>query len=358
MSFDYNEVVAKVADTLVRAGSTFREDKKEAYRRAIASEELTRAKWNLETILENAEVAQCNRSPLCDDTGIPHVFIEIGPNRTLSGSMMTAIQEGVLEGLRQLPGRPMAIMGDDAARIDMSGGISPDSDALVPAPFLIKEVEEDVLRVHVLMLGGGPAIRGITHRVFHKHSLQVVLDETRRLTKLVSDLLKLSRYESGKVPLNIVRFDINELVCRSIIAFGARLDEKNVDVHVDLPGGECYVMADEDRISQVLVNLTDNALKFLPEAGGRLEISVVPGAREAQIRIADNGPGIAQEDLPHIFDRFYKADKAHTVGKGTGLGLAIVAQVVEDHNGSIQIESTPGEGTAFRISLPRLSAQT
>ena len=134
MSFDYNEVVAKVADTLVRAGSTFREDKKEAYRRAIASEELTRAKWNLETILENAEVAQCNRSPLCDDTGIPHVFIEIGPNRTLSGSMMTAIEEGVREGLRQLPGRPMAIMGGDAERIDMSGGISPDSDALAPAP--------------------------------------------------------------------------------------------------------------------------------------------------------------------------------------------------------------------------------
>ena len=189
MSFDYNEVVAKVADTLVRAGSTFREDKKEAYRRAIASEELTRAKWNLETILENAEVAQCNRSPLCDDTGIPHVFIEIGPNRTLSGSMMTAIQEGVREGLRQLPGRPMAIMGDDAARIDMSGGISPDSDALDAAPFLIKEVEEDVLRVHVLMLGGGPAIRGITHRVFHKHSLQVVLDEIVTRTKDATKLL-------------------------------------------------------------------------------------------------------------------------------------------------------------------------
>ena len=103
--------------------------------------------------------------------------------------MMTAIQEGVREGLRQLPGRPMAIMGDDAARIDMSGGISPDSDALDTAPFLIKEVEEDVLRVHVLMLGGGPAIRGITHRVFHKHSLQVVLDEIVTRTKDATKLL-------------------------------------------------------------------------------------------------------------------------------------------------------------------------
>ena len=189
MTFNYDEVVAKVADTLVRAGSTFSEDKKDAYRRAIASEELPRAKWNLETILENAEVAQCNRSPLCDDTGIPHVFIEVGPNRAVTGALLTAIQEGVKEGLRTLPGRPMAIMGNDKERVDMSGGISPDSDALETAPFLIKEVEEDVLRVHVLMLGGGPAIRGITHRVFHKHSMDVVLDEIVNRTKDATKLL-------------------------------------------------------------------------------------------------------------------------------------------------------------------------
>lgn len=192
----------------------------------------------------------------------------------------------------------------------------------------------------------------------HPRYMQVVLDETRRLTKLVSDLLKLSRYESGKVPLNIVRFDINELLRRSIIAFGARLDEKNVDVHVDLPGGECYVMADEDRISQVLVNLTDNALKFLPEAGGRLDISVVPGAREAQIRIADNGPGIAQEDLPHIFDRFYKADKAHTSGMGTGLGLSIVRRILNDHGQQITVQSGPGSGAEFVFTLEMAKDQT
>ena len=189
MTFNYDEVVAKVADTLVRAGSTFSEDKKDAYRRAIASEELPRAKWNLETILENAEVAQCDRSPLCDDTGIPHVFIEVGPNRAVTGALLNAIQDGVREGLRTLPGRPMAIMGNDKERVDMSGGISPDSDALDTAPFLIKEVEEDVLRIHVLMLGGGPAIRGITHRIFHKHSMDVVLDEIVNRTKDATKLL-------------------------------------------------------------------------------------------------------------------------------------------------------------------------
>jgi len=189
MEFNYNDVVAKVADCLVRAGSTFCEDHKEAYRCAIASEELERAKWNLETILENAEVAERDRSPLCDDTGIPHVFVEVGPNRALTGAMMKAIQEGVREGLKELPGRPMAIKGNDAERIDMSGGISPNSEDLALAPFLIKEVEEDVLRVHILMLGGGPAIRGITHRIFHKHNLQVVLDEIVNRAKESTRLL-------------------------------------------------------------------------------------------------------------------------------------------------------------------------
>lgn len=189
MEFNYNEVVDKVADCLVRAGSTFRQDKKDAYKQAIENEDSERAKWNLATILENAEVAECNRSPLCDDTGIPHVFIEVGPNKAVSGAMMTAIQEGVAKGLTQLPGRPMAIMGDDAQRIDMSGGISPRSEDLLTAPILIKEIEEDVIRVHVLMLGGGPAIRGLTQRVFHKHNLNVVLDEIVNRAKDATRLL-------------------------------------------------------------------------------------------------------------------------------------------------------------------------
>lgn len=186
---NYDVVVAKVADCLVRAGSTFRQDRKDAYKAAIENETAEIAKWNLSTILENAEVAECNRSPLCDDTGIPHVFIEVGPNKAVTGSLITAIQEGIREGLRQLPGRPMAIMGDDKGRIDMSGGISPNPEDLELAPILIKEIEEDVLRVHVLMLGGGPAIRGMTHRIFHKHSINVVLDEIVERAKGMTALL-------------------------------------------------------------------------------------------------------------------------------------------------------------------------
>ncbi len=172
-----NNIVDKVADCLVRAGSTFREDQKEAYRRAIADETNNQSCWVMQQVLDNALVAEERKSPLCDDTGIPHLFLEVGPNRNVTGELLEQIKEGIAMGLRKLPGRPMAIKGDDDARIDQSGGLDEDSGALAPSPILIKPVKEDVLRLTVLMLGGGPAIRGITQRIFHKHNVDVVIDE-------------------------------------------------------------------------------------------------------------------------------------------------------------------------------------
>lgn len=171
------KIQEKVADCLVRAGSTFREDQKEAYRKAIANEGIESSCWVMRQVLDNALVAEERHSPLCDDTGIPHLFLEVGPSRNVCGELLQQIQEGVAMGLRQLPGRPMAIKGDDYARIDQSGGLDEDSGALAPSPILIKPVDEDVLRLTIMMLGGGPAIRGITQRVFHKHSVDVVIDE-------------------------------------------------------------------------------------------------------------------------------------------------------------------------------------
>lgn len=185
-----NEVIEKVAKCLVTAGSTFREDQKEAYRKAIASENNAASCWVMKQVLENALVAEKNCGPLCDDTGIPHVFIEVGKNRALTGQMMADIKEGICQGLRQLPGRPMAIKGNDYERIDQSGGLDEDSGALAPSPFLIRECEDDdALRLTILMLGGGPAIRGITQRIFHKHSVDVVIEEiVNRAKPAVSQL--------------------------------------------------------------------------------------------------------------------------------------------------------------------------
>lgn len=177
MNKSYDEIVSLVRDTLVEAGSTFREDKKEAYKRAIAAEDNEKAKWVLETVLANAETAEKNHSPLCDDTGIPHLVLEVGPDAAVTGRLLDAVREGIAEGLRKLPGRPMGIIGDDSHRIDQSGGLNPDSAGVEPAPILIRRCEDNVVRLHILMFGGGPAIRAKTYRVFHKHNTQVVLDE-------------------------------------------------------------------------------------------------------------------------------------------------------------------------------------
>lgn len=180
---DRQMTINKVRDTLIRAGSSFREDQKKAYHRAIEKETLPRATWVLETILEDAEIAEQNRSPLCDDTGIPHLFLEIGPNNNISGGDLEAIKTGVAAGLEGLPGRPMGIMGNDKQRLDQSGGLDGNPAGVLPAPIIIKPVKEDVLRLHILMLGGGPAIRGKTYRVFHKHSVAVVVDEIVKWAK-------------------------------------------------------------------------------------------------------------------------------------------------------------------------------
>ena len=229
MGFSYDEVVAKVADCLVRAGSTFSQDRKDAYCRAIASEELERAKWNLETILENAEAAERDRSPLCDDTGIPHIFVEVGKNRALTGEMMNAIEDGIAEGLRQLPGRPMGIKGNDAQRIDMSGGISSLSEDVLPAPFLVKQTDEDdVLRVWILMLGGGPAIRGMTYRVFHKHNLNVVLDE---IVTRAKDMVRLLGCTPVALAVGVGRsqFEATSMMMEALVYsdFGKHTDMEN-----------------------------------------------------------------------------------------------------------------------------------
>ena len=174
------EVVERIASCLVESGSTFLPDRKRAYRRAIEAETDGNARWVLETILESAEAAEAARSPLCDDTGIPHVLLDVGPGSAVTGDLLESIEAGVAEGLRRLPGRPMAVRGDGEDRLGQSLGMSDDPADLELAPVAVRRVEEDILRAHVLMLGGGPAIRGRSYRVFHRHDAKNVEDEVVR----------------------------------------------------------------------------------------------------------------------------------------------------------------------------------
>lgn len=166
-----------VAQTLVKASTTFRLDQIAAYERAIKTEQDSKGRWVLEQILENSQVAASKGFPLCDDTGIPHVFVEIGDEMSISGKDLAAIEEGITDGLRNLPARPMAVKGEGLDRLGQKLGMYDDPGMLAAAPFSIRRIPGDKLRITVLMFGGGPEIRGKTLRVFHRHQGENVIKE-------------------------------------------------------------------------------------------------------------------------------------------------------------------------------------
>lgn len=187
--------------------------------------------------------------------------------------------------------------------------------------------------------------------------LRVVLDETNRLTDLVSDLLDLSRLESGKFPMQIAAFDANELVRRIILSFEKRIEDKQIEVELDLADDPCYALGDAKRINQVVRNFIDNAIKFMQGEGSRLCVKTAFEGKYTRISVIDNGVGIKPEDQPHITERFYKADKAHTSGMGTGLGLSICKNILMQHGSRIELHSVPGN-TVFSFVLSRAEQKT
>lgn len=185
--------------------------------------------------------------------------------------------------------------------------------------------------------------------------IDIVLSETKRMTTMVNDLLDLARIESGKTALNLEIFDINELIRRTLITFEARISEQKMDVDIRFATEQCFVEADSAQISQVLRNLIDNAIKY---SGGstQIRLSTYTLRREVFVTVQDFGRGIPEEDTPHIFDRFYKVEKAHTPREGgTGLGLSIVKKIIDQHGQRISVKSALGKGTTFTFTLRRAS---
>lgn len=184
--------------------------------------------------------------------------------------------------------------------------------------------------------------------------LSVVLDETRRLNYLINDLLDLSQIESGKLDFNIQKTDINELIRRCLITFESKIFAKNIEVVVDIKDEKQFVMADENRIKQVLMNLIDNAVKFTPNMG-TIKIYTSESPASVFVNVNNSGGPIPEEDLPYVFERFYKADKSHTrTQEGTGIGLSIVKKVLDGHGQNIWVKSSEGEGTTFTFTLKKV----
>ena len=177
------------------------------------------------------------------------------------------------------------------------------------------------------------------------------LEETQRLAKIVENLLAISRLEAGEARVQPVRLDFAELARTTADQMKLLAEEKRISLTSD--GSEpVEVDADPSRLKQVVVNLLDNAIKYTPE-GGNVSIYVTRRDHRAILEVADTGLGISANDLPHIFDRFYRADKARSRQMGgTGLGLSIVRSICQAHGGQVTVNSAEGRGSRFRVELP------
>ncbi len=187
--------------------------------------------------------------------------------------------------------------------------------------------------------------------------LRTVAAETERLICLTNDLLLLTRADAGQLELRLAPTDLFVSARRAAAQLEGRASEKQIAITIEPPDGPILVLADANRIQQVLVNLIDNGVKFTP-TGGQVYISFGRTGEQVSCTVADTGPGIPSNERLHLFERFYRGDRSRSRAggeNGTGLGLAIAKAIVEVHSGRIWVESEPGQGTSFIFTLPPAS---
>ncbi len=183
--------------------------------------------------------------------------------------------------------------------------------------------------------------------------LQTIQKNSRRLETLIEDLLSISALESQQAQLTKLPVTLASAAAAAVEELSRQARAKSQRLTVNLPASLPAVAADPQRLHQIIINLLDNAIKYT-QPGGQITLSARPVEHEVEVCVSDNGPGIAAEHLPHIFERFYRVDKARSreLG-GTGLGLSIVKHIVQAHGGRVWVESAVGQGSAFYFSLPR-----
>ncbi|MVB10316.1 Adaptive-response sensory-kinase SasA [Caprobacter fermentans] len=184
-----------------------------------------------------------------------------------------------------------------------------------------------------------------------RHYVEIIKAESKRLSKLSANLLKLSTLEAGIAPLSAKDYRLDRQIQNTTILLEPQWSEKKISVEADL--NKVVISADEELLSQVWINLIHNAIKFTPE-GGTIHITLFSDREKISCKVADSGIGIAPTDQIHVFERFYKVDKSRdrSLG-GNGLGLSLVKKIVELHGGSVTLESKLGKGTTFTVIFPQ-----
>ncbi|MEG2204078.1 MAG: HAMP domain-containing sensor histidine kinase, partial [Oscillospiraceae bacterium] len=209
------------------------------------------------------------------------------------------------------------------------------------------------LRTPMTTIGGfidGMLDGTIPDEKYHYY-LGIVSNEVKRLSRMVVSMLNISRIEAGEMPLHLQTVDIHEIVCRTVLGFEQQIEEKKVEVR-GLDAEKTFVEADPDLTHQVVYNLIENAVKFTPN-GGYLEVSYESDGKMVSIGIKNSGDGIPKEEIPRLFDRFYKSDRSRSMNvRGVGLGLHIVKSLVHLQGGNITVRSAEGEYAQFVFTLP------
>ena len=211
------------------------------------------------------------------------------------------------------------------------------------------------LRTPMTSIGGfiDGILDGVIPAEKQEHYLQIVKEEIARMNALVNDLLNMARLQSGKVELDLLPCSLEELLRNTALKLKPIIDENEIQIVFDIKTKNCEVLVDRPSIERVLINLIQNAVKFT-NPGGTVTLHSEPdGKNKVRITVEDTGSGIAREEIPFIFEKFYKADKSRGLDKkGTGLGLAIVKNILSAHGQEIHVESTVGKGSRFIFTLP------
>ncbi len=198
---------------------------------------------------------------------------------------------------------------------------------------------------------------GTVSRDRQDYYLRVISDEIKRISKLVSALLDVSRLESGDRKFVMAPFDICETARIILINFEQKIEKKKLDVEFEAPEESVYVYADHDAVHQILYNICDNAVKFSRE-GGRYRIRIVRDRGKVFVSVYNEGDGIPEDDLPRVFDRFYKADRSRGMDRsGTGLGMYIAKSIIDAHGESIRVDSVYGKYCEFTFTLTEATDQ-
>ncbi|MEH7116547.1 ATP-binding protein, partial [Neobacillus vireti] len=183
--------------------------------------------------------------------------------------------------------------------------------------------------------------------------LSIILKETDRLESLIHDLLELSKIEQQGFQLNVQQLELYSLLQDVIELLDGKAKMKNIQLELHCKLEQIHIMGDIDRLKQVLINIISNAISYTP-AGGLVRMILLDLGQKVRIHVKDTGVGISKEDIPRIFERFYRVDRARSRNSGgTGLGLAIVKHLIEAHHGYISVKSKLGEGSEFIIELPK-----